>query len=155
MTVGCTMDIPADEYTAQWTAQTNDATTSPNWPWLLSSQCFLNEQYIVFTYTTYSLIQTTWLHSQNWIGEIEVDIWMQNIVYILPICMLIFHSLSFILILKILLIIIPHIFDTLLWYLHKLHRLKVVFMKVPYILCIGHLPDVPEMAKQCSASNYI
>ena len=57
-TVGYTMDIQADEYTAQWTAQAKAATTPPQWPWHLSSQCFLNEQYIVFTYIPYSLIQT-------------------------------------------------------------------------------------------------
>ena len=45
---------------------------------------------------------------------------------------------------------IPHIFDMLLWYLHKLLCLKVVCINVLYILCIGHVPDVvPEMAKQC------
>ena len=58
MAVGYTMDIPVDEYTAKWTAQANTATTATEWPWHLSSQCFLNEKYIVFTYTTYSLIQT-------------------------------------------------------------------------------------------------
>jgi len=44
---------------------------------------------------------------------------------------------------------IPHIFDTLLWYLHKLHCLKIVCVNVLYILCIGHLPYVvPEMVEQ-------
>ena len=84
-----------------------------------------------------------WLHSHNWIEEIEVDNWMQdlyvNIQY--P-----FINFNFTAVTN----TIPHIFDTLLWYLHKLHCLKVVCMNVLYILCIGHLPDfVPEMAKQC------
>jgi len=41
MTVRCTVDIPADEYTAQWTAQNNAATTAPQWPWHLWYQCYL------------------------------------------------------------------------------------------------------------------
>ena len=44
-TVSYTMDIPADEFFVQWTAQATPATTSPQWPWLLSSEYFLNEQY--------------------------------------------------------------------------------------------------------------
>ena len=58
MAVCYTTDIPAHEYTAIWTAQSSAATRQAPWIWHLSSQYFLNEQYIVFTYTTYSLIQT-------------------------------------------------------------------------------------------------
>jgi len=54
---------------------------------------------------------------------------------------------------KFLLIIIPHTLDTLLRYTHKLHCLKAVSINVLYILCIGHLSDVPERTKQCGASN--
>ena len=54
---------------------------------------------------------------------------------------------------NILLIHIPHKLDTLLWYTLKLHCLKAVCINVLYILCIGHLTDVPERTKQCGASN--
>jgi len=50
---------------------------------------------------------------------------------------------------KFLLIFIPYKFDTPLRYLHKLHCLKLLCINVLYILCIGHLPDIPERAKQC------
>ena len=33
--VGCSIDIPADEYTAKWTAQTNAVTRPLLWPWHL------------------------------------------------------------------------------------------------------------------------
>jgi len=50
--------------------------------------------------------------------------------------------------------LMPHIFDTLLQYTHKLHCLKAVYINVLYILCTGHLTDVvPERTKQCGGSN--
>ena len=59
MTVGCTMDIPADEYTEK-----NELRSTLLQPQhhselrIFDNNVFLNEQYSVFTYTTYSLIQT-------------------------------------------------------------------------------------------------
>ena len=143
------MDIPADEYTAQWTIS---ATTAPQWTWHFSSQCFLNEEYSVLTYTTYSLIQpqrdcihTIGLKKLKWIFECKIlYIYCKFVlIYSIP-----FVNFNFTAVTN----TIPHIFDTLLWYLHKLHCLKLVSINVLYILCIGHLPDVvPEMAKQREA----
>ena len=94
---------------------------------------------------------STWQHSHNWIEEIEVDIWMQAIYIYIFIANLYVNiqypsiNFNFTAVTN----TIPHIFDTLLWYLHKLHCLKIVCVNVLYILCIGHLPYVvPEMVEQ-------
>ena len=85
MAVGYTMDIPADEYSVQWTAQATPATTPQLWLWCLSSQCFINEQYSLFTYTTYSLVQTQpdcihtiGLKKLKWIIECKKIIYKAN-----------------------------------------------------------------------------
>jgi len=54
------------------------------------------------------------------------------------------HCKFIILIFKCLVIIIPYIFDTLLWYTHKLHCLKLLCINILCILYIGHVPDDGE-----------
>jgi hypothetical protein len=144
--LGYTMDIPADGYTAKWTAQPNAATTSRQWPWHLWYECFVSEQYSVFTYT---LIQT----QRCCIHTLGLEKLHKNCMFWKFVCKYLIHFHSFYLF-NFLPIFIPHVFDTLLWNTQKLHCLNIVRVNVLYILCIGHLPDVvPDMSNHCRAST--
>ena len=85
MTVGYTINIPADEYTAKWTALTNAATTVTliSLIWMFSKWTV---QCVHFDNTQLNS-DSTWLYSHNWMEETEVDIWMQKFVYSLQTCM--------------------------------------------------------------------